>query len=147
MLDKIQFIFKISSSLLISYLLVSFFSEILFVGNTPTLRQNPNQYLAQKLEKTIVQFGLNSSNSALQQTKPLISVDKYKEIISTTTANELRQVATGTYAANIDGKQVEIIKLNEIPMKEYTYTLKSGKQIKVRVPLSDTPPSQEEIEE
>lgn len=147
MFDRLKFISKISFSLLISYLLVIFFSEVFFVENAPTLRQNPNQYIAQKLEESASRFQLNNNNTVIQQTKPLISVDKYKEFISTTAANELRQVATGTYAADIDGKQVEIIKLNEIPMREYTYTLKSGKQIKVRVPLSESPPSQEEIEE
>ena len=75
-----------------------------------------------------------------------VSSDKIREYLGSAAAKGMKQVTKGTYAATIDGKDVRIVKLNEIDMKEYTYTLRSGKQIKVRVPISENPPTQAEVE-
>lgn len=147
MIEKLFSYSKIIGGLLFSYLIVNFFTSVFFIGNSPLLRPHPEQYLAEKVTGKIATYLAQLNIGKTNEKATLISIDKYKEYISSSAAKGMKQVATGTYAADIQGQNVQIIKVNEIPTKVYSYTLKDGRQIQVSVPVDSTPPTQAEVEQ
>lgn len=57
----------------------------------------------------------------------------------------LNQVSKGVYAGEKDGYQVTEVKIGEIEYSEYTFNIR-GKEVKIRVPKDQQPPSQETME-
>ncbi len=67
-----------------------------------------------------------------------------KEVLDALTV-PLKKVSQGVYAGEKNNIKVYKIKMNEIDYLEYTFNIK-GKEIKVKVPKGEQPPTQEEIE-
>lgn len=57
----------------------------------------------------------------------------------------LSKMSQGVYAGERDGIRVYEIKTDEIDYLEYTFTV-NGKEIKIKVPKDQTPPSQQTME-
>jgi hypothetical protein len=132
---------KIGMALIASYVVVVYFSDVLFIGNSPLIRTHPEQYLAQKINTQ------TSSLLALFQNKtPSITADDYRNFMSTATAETLKQIAPGTYAATINGNNVQIFKPSEVSSTETTYKLNNGIEQKVSYQAGSNPPTQAEIE-
>lgn len=68
-----------------------------------------------------------------------------KQQVAESLQTPLSKVSQGVYAGERDNKQVVQIKMNEIDYLEYTFNV-DGKQIKIKVPKDQQPPSQEQME-
>lgn len=85
----------------------------------------------------------NADNQLNQSQLTSFSLDKAK--IEKILKAPLNQVSQGVYAGEVDGTQVYEVRTNEIDYLEYTFNVK-GKEIKIKVPKDQRPPSQEEME-
>jgi len=140
-----KFYVKVWVGLGISYLIIILFSDIFFIGKSPLLRVHPEQYFAKKIQSQVngVLVALNvkrqgSSNSG-------ITADDYRNFMSTAAAKGMQQVTTGTYAANINGEDVRIIKLGEKLMDSCPYMTPQGQKI-IHVLKGKSCPPQSEVE-
>lgn len=134
---------KIGVGLLISYTVVTLFTNVFFLGNTPALRPHPDQYLARKLNSQVGKLiaGLNFGSG--KKAPETITPNEFTQFMSTAAANSLEKVTTGTYAATINGKKAIIIKGEEIPTNANAYLI-GGKQVVFKT--DGSPPSQSEVE-
>lgn len=56
----------------------------------------------------------------------------------------LKEISQGVYAGEVDNTQVTEIRIGEIDYLEYTFNV-NGKEIKIKVPKDQQPPSQEVV--
>lgn len=126
---NIKFQLKIWLSLGVSYLLIMSLSDVFFIGKSPVLRLHPEQYLAKKFQTQVdgVLISLNFKKPV--NTQNSITAEDFKNFMSTAAAKGMQQVTTGTYAANINGEDVRIIKLGEKLMDNCTYSTPQGQKI------------------
>lgn len=87
-----------------------------------------------------------SSISGFQPSVQMIAnVKNSPQEIINALALPLTKVSSGVYAGENDGVKIYEVRLNEVEYLEYTFTIK-GKEIKIKVPKGQTPPSQEIVE-
>lgn len=135
--------------LIISFLMTKVVGDIFFISDSPVLRSNPALYMAKKVDMSVspllALLRINKTgNSQTLNATHFASIEDFNQALSKAVDVPMKQVAKGTYAATVQGKEVQIIKLNEIPYKEYTYTI-NGKQVKIRVPETMSPPTENEV--
>lgn len=98
--------FKIGVGLALSYIVVYFFSGVVFLGNSPTLRPHPDQYLAHSVKKQtsilLAKFSRGGKDASKQ-------IENYKQFTSIVAAEGTKQIAPGTYAAEVDGENMILI--------------------------------------
>lgn len=147
--NKLKHTLHVSAALLIAFFVSKVVGDIFFISDSPILRSDPAMYIAQKIDKStgplLAFLKIRKSGSYENpDVNKFASLDDFKQAMSSAVNIPMKQVATGTYASTVQGKDVQIIKLNEIPYREYTYTI-DGKQIKIRVPETMSPPTEDEV--
>ena len=134
---------KIVSGLVISYSIVLLFSNLFFIGDSPSLRPHLDQYLASKINTKVSSLIAALNFGGGQKASEQISPSEFTQFMSTTAAHSLEKVSPGTYAATVKGKKVIIIKSEEIATNKSTYLI-GGKQVIFKT--DGGPLSQAEIE-
>jgi len=140
-ISRLKIIFVISLAFIIS----SYLDKNLFIAHTPHFN-NPINSISKKIYELIyiAKFG--------EEGKKIIEASRFP---SASTLENMKQViyqpmvkfSDGVYA-QIKGNVVKVtIKEEEIEWVEYTYNLKNGQKIKVKVPKGQTPPSKEIYED
>ncbi len=131
-MEKLISFLKIGGSMLFSYLIVSMISPLLFMEkNSPLIRDNVPQYIASQVQERI----LNQTTDLQRKTEKSIH-DRYMALEDVAMQN----IAVGVKAREKDGVSEVYYDSNNIQWKKYTYTLKSGKVITIKVPASEEPP-------
>jgi hypothetical protein len=139
-----------------AYFISDFSSNTVFLAGTPKL----NPFAANNLIVKVKSFasntgaivaGLNPLNLIRRSgdgTTPAQSPTQaeFAQEINNALEAPLNQVSQGVYAGEKDGYKVTEIKIGEIEYKEYTFNIR-GKDVKIRVPKNQQPPSQETMEE
>ena len=130
------------------YLVSSIAGDVFFINYTPRLRAHPERYIASKFGAGMNQiasiFGPKDSQKPDKSTV-FASIDDFKAALEKSGDIPFQQIAKGTYAKTFEGKQIEYIKIDEIPYIEYTYIV-DGKPVVIRVPEGEIPPSQETVQ-
>ena len=88
----------------------------------------------------LTSFGDSQNNE--QPGKVTLSRDQIDRILKT----PLKQVSKGVYAGETEGIQVYEVRINEFDYLEYIFNV-DGKEIKIRVPEGQAPPTQKVIEQ
>ncbi len=127
--------FKLFLVFIISLFLSNFFIKNFFLANSPKIRPNLIKYLAENF------FDVFNKKNELKQkiyseNDLIYNKINYKNFIP---------LQRGVYATDLNNGNYILVKNNEINWVEYIFNIK-GNQIKVKVPINDTPPSQEIIE-
>jgi len=141
---------KIGGALVLSFVLAWIMGDVFFLGNTPTLRARPDQYIARQMQ-TRINSAMTAFNPTLKQKQEegsravIASLDEFKTLVEKAKTVPLQQVSKGTYAQIVEGKTITTVNMGELTYKQYTYTV-GGKVITIRVPENEAPPSQQEIE-
>ncbi|MFA6016816.1 MAG: hypothetical protein WC744_01885 [Patescibacteria group bacterium] len=145
----------------VAYLISSFSIENLFLAKSPKINPYFGQNMMAKatglLNKTknLVAFRINLPNfsntggtinnnqpSALTNQESALTLTKK---IDNALQTPLSKISQGVYAGERDGIRVYEIRTGEIDYLEYTFTV-NGKEIKIKVPKDQSPPSQQTME-
>jgi len=125
MKQKIATYIKILVGLGMAYIFSVLLMSSVFENNSPLIR---NDIPSRIQDRYIALLG-----------KPMVDVEKaLKDVPSI-------PVSKGVYAKQKGNVVYTEIKLNEIEMIEYTFTVK-GKEIKIRVPKGQSPPTKDFLE-
>jgi len=138
MILKFKEIAKILFVFLLSFILVQFLSSEIFLGNTPIVRQNLGEYFAMRTKLLLLATktqinGLFQNNSSANNNVAQTSNKSEQQILNSMANIPFQQVAKGTYAKTTEDTVMEVVKLNEIESKKYTFTL-NGQKMTVTVP-------------
>lgn len=162
---------KLFSLLVLSYLIVNFLNKTVFLANSPKINpffvqkmlaflKQPTRFLAKKNEIKISEIRVNPiAITPVQQNKvsppspPSSPKDEDKTIALKDDAEILLQTAKfktlgrGVYAAEgTDNYKIYKYVIDEIEWKEYVFTLKDGRIVKIKLPVGVSPPPQESVE-
>jgi hypothetical protein len=145
---KLVFVFGVA------YLISNFSIKNVFLGNSPRINPYAGQNMIAKATNlwskttSLIAFKnpfTNSSstgfqNGGLNQASTSISSD-VAEALNT----PLSKVSQGVYAGEKNDVKVFEVRIGEIEYLEYTFNIK-GKEIKIKVPKGQDPPSQQVLE-
>jgi len=137
MIQKIKDYGKIITILLLSLFLAQLFNTEFFIGNSPLIRPNLDQYIATRITNTknsvskSIALLINSKVGEAQQIANAGADKAFKELESV----PFSEVAKGTYAKSNATATITEVTLGEIEADEYTFELK-GQTVKIRVPKS-----------
>ncbi|MCX6730524.1 MAG: hypothetical protein NTZ55_01625 [Candidatus Roizmanbacteria bacterium] len=143
---------KIISILMLSLGIATLCNAIFFINDSATLRSHPEQYIASNANKYlggIFDKSDGSLNKIKTQKAIIANMDEFKTLLDKVKTEPMKQISKGTYAQTYSGKTITTVNLDEIPYKIYTYTITikgEKKTITIRVPETDTPPSQSDLE-
>ncbi len=135
-MNRQKLYFKILGAVIVGYYMAELFNKHIFLANTPKIRNNLADYIASKFSE--------SANL-------IVNVVKNKKNISTFTFKEdlnkipFETISQGVYAKGNGNITYVLIKTGEVEWLEYTFNI-NGKQIKIKVPKGENPPSQEIVE-
>jgi hypothetical protein len=88
---------KIGTGLLISFIIVYNFSGVLFLGNTPTLRPHPEQYIASKVQSQVEILASRINTGGNKNS--ITTEEDYNKFMSNVIKEGTKQIAPGTYAS------------------------------------------------
>lgn len=98
-----------------------------FIAGSPQIRQGLGNYLALKYNPMSIIQGGPSVEDQLQDLP-------------------MQEIAKGVYAKDDGVNDYTLVKLDEVDLKEYRITIR-GKEVVIRVPVGQEPPSQEALEQ
>lgn len=139
----------------IAYFISKFSSNTVFLAGTPKLNPFAVNNLIVK-----VKFFASNTGAIIADLNPLNLIRKRKdglspaqlptqsdftEEINNSLKTPLYQVSQGVYAGEKNGYKVIEVRIGEIEYKEYTFKV-NGKEIKIKVPKDQQPPSQDVVE-
>lgn len=154
-----------------SFVISNTLSKNVFIANTPRIRSNLNQYLAQKIKSTFSDnYGrllslirrretntetnpptknttsnpntATNTNSTTYTRKPSTPLSFESEIVQ----NALKPITKGVSAATIDNTVYYEYKVKEIEWVRIDYTTKNGRQLKLSFPKGTNIPSRNILE-
>lgn len=128
----------------VSLFISNVFVKSVFVGESPRMLPHPEQRLMQGLQNNAAYIA-RIFNPSLKQKSNSASSESLTALIKKMENVPVQQIAKGTYAKTSEGVTIQIIKLDEITYKEYTYQV-NGKEIKIRVPEGQEVPTQDMVE-
>ncbi len=138
-----------------AYFVSDFSSKSIFLAGTPKLNPFAANNMIVKARSFVSNTGaivaslnpLNfikrNENSDLDNIPP--TQVEFAQDIDNALQAPLNQVSKGVYAGEKDGYQVTEVKIGEFEYLEYTFNIR-GKDVKIRVPKDQEPPSQETME-
>ena len=127
---------KIAIAIFLSFIIVRIGSQAVFIANTPYIRPDLNQYAAFNFSRFI--GGGAALYTLIFDRNKLNIKDELKDV-------PLNTLAKGVYAKDKKNISYILIKDNEVEWIEYKFQLK-GKEMIIKVPKGDKPPSQELLE-
>jgi hypothetical protein len=128
---KLQLYFKILITFIFGFFLSSFLIQKIFLAGTPRIRPNAFSNLA-----------LEIKNNTYSLIALFIKQPSPEEILKDV---PLKTISKGVYGKTKENYSYTLIKVNEIEWKEYTFNI-NGKEIKIKVPKDQQPPSQKLVE-
>ncbi|PIY71531.1 hypothetical protein COY87_05690 [Candidatus Roizmanbacteria bacterium CG_4_10_14_0_8_um_filter_33_9] len=132
---------KIIGVLILSLLVTMIIRSVFYIEDDPqSLRSHPEQYIAQYIGEKIP-GGKKGENSQMYAS----AAQNFNNTLEAVKNAPLNQIAKGTYAQINGDATVVVVKLDEIPYKEYTFNV-NGKEIKIRVPEGRDIPTQDMVE-
>jgi hypothetical protein len=126
---------KLGVALIGAFLFSFIFSDGIFVNNSPIVRRDIPHYYALKFDKTAI--------GKVPFMAKLIYNFKYPS--EKLQDLPLIPVARGVSAKEKGNVIYSQVNVGELKLIQYTFEV-NGKQIKIRVPEGDTPPTQDELE-
>jgi hypothetical protein len=133
--NKRKLYLKIGIALLLAFLVSKGLNEDVFFANGPHIRPNLRGYYISKAENSILGKVPLLANVLYNLKTPSEKLEKLP----------LLQISKGVYAKEHNNVYYTEIHLNEMTFREYTFTI-NGKPMKLRVPVDQTPPTQQELE-
>lgn len=131
---------KIIGVIVISFIVVKLGSNEIFIANTPKIRPDifarVNVLISNNIGFIAQLFNKNNKNLAEVEKR---RVEEYLKDIP------LKIAAKGIYAKSRGNMSYTLIKENEVEWIVYTFNIK-GKEIKIKVPKGQSPPSQDLLE-
>jgi len=134
---KLQLYFKILITFIFGFFLSSFLIQKIFLAGTPKIRPNAFSNLALEIK--------NNTRSLIAL---FIKRPSPKEMLTPKEILEdvpLKTISKGVYGKTRGNYSYTLIKIDEIEWKEYTFNI-NGKEIKIKFPKDQKPPSQELME-
>jgi len=128
---KLQLYFKILITFIFGFFLSSFLIQKIFLAGTPRIRPNAFSNLA-----------LEIKNNTYSLIALFIKQPSPEEILKDV---PLKTISKGVYGKTKENYSYTLIKINEIEWKEYTFNI-NGKEINIKVPKDQQPPSQKLVE-
>lgn len=153
---------KIFLILIASFIISSFSINNIFLAKSPKI----NPFFAQNLIAKVKSFqsttanffafknifpknkNFSNNNSAQKSTssQPVaFNLNNAPEEVIKALDTPLKKVSQGVYAGEKNNIQVYEVRMNEIDYLEYKFNV-NGKEVKIKVPKDQQPPSQETIE-
>jgi hypothetical protein len=128
---KLQLYFKILITFIFGFFLSSFLIQKIFLAATPRIRPNAFSNLALEIK--------NNTHSLIAL---FIKQPSPEEVLKDV---PLKTISKGVYGKTRGNYSYTLIKIHEIEWKEYTFNI-NGKEIKIKFPKDQQPPSQELME-
>ena len=128
---KLALYFKILITFIFGFFLSSFLIQKIFLAGTPRIRPNAFSNLALEIK--------NNTHSLIAL---FIKQPSTEEILKDV---PLKTISKGVYGKTKENYSYTLIKIHEIEWKEYTFNI-NGKEIKIKFPKDQQPPSQELME-
>jgi hypothetical protein len=128
---KLQLYFKILIAFIFGFFLSSFLIQKIFLAGTPKIRPNAFSNLALEIK--------NNTHSLIAL---FIKQHSPKEVLKDV---PLKKISKGVYGKTRGNYSYTLIKTDEIEWKEYTFNI-NGKEIKIKAPKDQEPPSQKFME-
>lgn len=122
MMSKIKDYAKIMAVLGLALLASGFMRDNVFLANSPKIRPNFVARIFTNAQRTLARLIPQSPSQALKNVKPEL-------------------LMKGVYAKSGQNMTATEFKVDEVEWVQYTFTLKDGRVITVKVPKGQTPPS------
>jgi hypothetical protein len=131
MIKNKKFLFSTITALFISFLISDFSIKNLFLANSPKINPFFVRNINSKFEKNLAFLNNFKKNISM-------NFDREKNIT-------FKQISQGVKAAETSEGTIVKIDSSKIDWLEYTFNI-NGKEIKIKVPKDQQPPSQEVVE-
>lgn len=134
---------KLFGAIILAVIVTKLITNNVFIADTPQIKPNLDKVIAINLDSLIND---NIIARAIKG-KPAIAekVEKHNQLLQQFSNIPFQQVSKGVYAKNDDKTVVIEYRFGEADWLEYTFTI-NGKEIKIRVPKDEKPPSKEFLE-
>lgn len=146
-MNKKLFYTKILIVLVLGLVAVRILVPEIFLANTPRIKPNLDKYIAFRVNNL-----LERGNNFIARIFNRKSEPSQEQLVQTVQTAEdslknipFKQMTKGVYAKSNNNISYTIVRDNEIDWVEYSFDIK-GKQVKIKVPRGEQPPSQETLE-
>lgn len=147
--DKLVAYTKIVLVLVAGFILSGVLNREVFISDSPKIRPHLPEYLASRIGD-----GWRSGGDMIADLNipgipnRKVEVAKKVEAILNGSIKDipLKAIAPGVYAKENDEVSYTLVKVNEVQWIQYHYKIR-GKDVTIEVPLGETPPNQQRIEQ